>query len=303
MYDDLQSCEPFAPRLFRAVALIAIGAALHIVVPFGSVLPVPEINPVKFANAELQLPAHALSIRHVLVFARPAAELERSLAPDHGLPAVGTSGRPAVVSPALLAGLPAVPVEPLPAAVSFNLARFVDGSTLELDLAVSAPALPEPVTLEVPPTSPDGSSDAAADAAILRSAPPALEPLERVPTSVMTAATRTAPELNEEDLVRQLLDAYSGAVSRLDVDAMKAVFPSVDGKALERAYGRLSAQRLTLQSCGITISGSTANARCRGNATYQPRIGRRSVEIAAREWTFDLSKQGTAWHIVNTFVR
>jgi hypothetical protein len=132
-----------------------------------------------------------------------------------------------------------------------------------------------------------------------------VEPVVAAPPERLSAAlpARTVNTVTDEDLVRRLLDEYTGAFERLDVGATKAVWPSVDGKALERAYAQLSAQRLTLQSCGITISGSTANARCRGSATYQPRIGNRPVEIASREWTFDLSKRDTDWRIVNTFVR
>jgi hypothetical protein len=103
--------------------------------------------------------------------------------------------------------------------------------------------------------------------------------------------------------VRQLIDRYTGALERLDVGAAQAAWPTVDGKALKRAFGQLASQRLTFKSCGITISGSTANARCLGSATYQPRVGSGPVQIASREWTFDFSKQDTDWRIVNTFVR
>jgi hypothetical protein len=106
---------------------------------------------------------------------------------------------------------------------------------------------------------------------------------------------------DEEALVRQLLEEYRGAYERLDVVAAKAVFPSLDGKALKRAFGQLSSQRMTLQSCGITISGSTANARCQGSATYHPKIGTRAMQVGG-EWTFDLSKKDAAWQIVNTSV-
>jgi hypothetical protein len=116
-------------------------------------------------------------------------------------------------------------------------------------------------------------------------------------------ATTAARRVSEEELVRQLLDEYTGAFERLDVRATKALYPNVDGKALKRAFEQIASQRLTFEACGITISGSTANARCRGSATFQPRIGTRPVQIASREWTFDLSKQDTSWRIVNTYVR
>ena len=120
----------------------------------------------------------------------------------------------------------------------------------------------------------------------------------------LAVAPVAGPRRNtEEELVRRLIDQYTGALERLDVGAAQAAWPTVDGKALKRAFGQLASQRLTLKSCGITISGSTANARCRGSATYQPRIGSGPVQLASREWTFDFSKQDTDWRIVNTFVR
>ena len=151
------------------------------------------------------------------------------------------------------------------------------------------PAVVSPPANDLPPTTQSSASVA------LNAAPPSTY---RVAPIVSVART-----VSEEELVRQLLDEYTGAFERRDIRAQKALYPNVDGKALKRAYEQIASQRLTLESCGITISGTTANARCRGSATFQPRIGTRPVQVASREWTFDLSKQDTAWRIVNTFVR
>jgi hypothetical protein len=111
------------------------------------------------------------------------------------------------------------------------------------------------------------------------------------------------PAVNQQQLVRQLLEDYAAAYGRLDADAAKALWPTVDAKALRRAFAQLEAQQVEFQSCGITIEGSGAQARCRGEATYRPRIGSRTVRISEREWTFDLAQAATGWHIVDARVR
>lgn len=327
MDDDPHSTEQYSQRLCRAVGLVAIGAMIHTLLPLGGVLPIPGIPPATFVHAELRMPMRALhptapstrgggpglSIEHTIVVPWRAAELDRALVHDGRDPvAVGTTGQAATLRPASLTGLHAAADDPLPVVVTFS-----DERATEPNGAATRPAPPEPLIEEALPTTPRprGSKDDESETVVPRQtdvAEPAAEPLERLPAAagpMSPVSPRSPLDLNsygpvrEEELVRRLLDEYTGAFERLDVGATKAMWPSVDDKALERAYGQLSAQRLTLQSCGITISGSTANARCRGSATYQPRIGRRSVEIASREWTFDLSKKDTAWRIVNTFVR
>ena len=146
------------------------------------------------------------------------------------------------------------------------------------------------------PTRPAASADAERAAPISAAAAAA-------PDMTPAPAAATASRVNDEDLVRRLIAEFTGAFERLDVSATKAMWPSVDDRKLRRAYERLSSQSLSFESCGITISGETANARCQGSATYQPKIGSRPVQIASREWMFDLSKQDAGWHIVNTVVR
>jgi hypothetical protein len=113
----------------------------------------------------------------------------------------------------------------------------------------------------------------------------------------------TPTESDQRQLVRDLLQRYVSAFERLDVDAAKAVWPTVDGKALRRAFSQLAAQHLTFESCGITIAGSGANARCRGQATFHPRVGSRPLHLSSREWTFQLARADDGWQIVDATVR
>jgi hypothetical protein len=116
------------------------------------------------------------------------------------------------------------------------------------------------------------------------------------------SAPRHAAEPDQQ-LVRSLLQQYVTAFERLDVEAAKAVWPTVDDKALRRAFDQLEAQHLTFQSCGITIEGSGANARCQGQASYRPRIGSHTLRMSPREWTFNLAKANDGWQIIDARVR
>jgi hypothetical protein len=191
---------------------------------------------------------------------------------------VGTTGRavtrlvdkpPAARSP-VVEDEPAIPSEPEPRAVT---------------LPVSAPLPAAAKTVEAAP----------------RPAPVEVGHLEPAPAE--RASLAAPPEPDQRQLVRDLLQRYVVAFERLDVDAAKAVWPTVDGDALRRAFSQLEAQHLRFETCGITIAGSGANARCRGQATFHPRIGSRPLHLSAREWNFELARAESGWQIVDARVR
>jgi hypothetical protein len=105
----------------------------------------------------------------------------------------------------------------------------------------------------------------------------------------------------QKETVLAVLREYSRAYERLDVRATKAVYPSVDDRRLQRAFQELEGQQVRFASCGVSISssGAGANARCRGDATYRPKVGSRIVRLIDREWTFSLSRDGSSWQILD----
>jgi hypothetical protein len=116
----------------------------------------------------------------------------------------------------------------------------------------------------------------------------------------------TAPRLDSDDDlagVREALRVYRTAYEQLDVAAAKTVWPSVDAAALNQAFRQLASQRLTFQACGISVSGESASARCRGSAEYVPKVGAHRALQASGEWVFDLAKRETSWEIVGATVR
>ncbi len=91
---------------------------------------------------------------------------------------------------------------------------------------------------------------------------------------------------------------YERAYDRLDANAVRAVWPSVDARALERAFRDLKSQTLEFDRCDIDVASVRAKAACRGRATYETRAGEQAARTEPREWTFTLQKNHEAWHIV-----
>lgn len=137
------------------------------------------------------------------------------------------------------------------------------------EVTASAPSLPS----EPPPSA-------------IPAAPPAPEP----PT--------IAPSTN----VRATLSRYESAYSQLDANAARAVYPTLNARALSRAFDSLSSQRVSLGDCSVDVQGSSARARCAGSATYTPKIGG-GTRTESRQWDFTLRQRGDNWEIVQATVR
>ena len=115
---------------------------------------------------------------------------------------------------------------------------------------------------------------------------------------VMVAAVdRTA---SEEDNVRSTLARWRAAYSRLDARAAKGVYPSIDLRALERAFQGLKSQDVRFDRCELTMRGDgSAQAHCTGRATYVPRVGSQAPITALRAWRFELKRSDQVWTIAS----
>ena len=102
---------------------------------------------------------------------------------------------------------------------------------------------------------------------------------------------------SDTDDVRDVLDRYQHAFSHLDASKAKAIWPSVDEKALGRAFGQLERQEVVLEGCDVKVAGQRAAAACRGQSSYVPRVGNKAARVEARRWAFTLRKIGESWII------
>jgi hypothetical protein len=103
----------------------------------------------------------------------------------------------------------------------------------------------------------------------------------------------------DKDVVLAVLREYSRAYERMDVRATKAVYPSVDDRRLRRAFDGLQEQRVRFADCGVDISssGAGANAWCKGDATFRPKVGSPRY-YPNSEWNFSLARDGGGWQIL-----
>lgn len=120
-------------------------------------------------------------------------------------------------------------------------------------------------------------------------------------TRVSTSAVTRSGE--DERGIYQVLRQYERAYERLDVNAARAVWPSLDARALARAFDGLKAQALEFSHCRVALEPSEAVAICGGRASYVPRVGRQAARTEPREWTFRLRKVDHDWLIAKAEVR
>jgi hypothetical protein len=126
-------------------------------------------------------------------------------------------------------------------------------------------------------------------------------------TPDVAAVTAAAPALpatqRDETRVEAVLNEYARAYGQLDASAAREVWPSVDQRALARAFESLSSQSVSFDDCAIDVRGATANASCRGTASYVGKVGSGEPRIEPRTWRFELRRDGEAWKIENAEAR
>jgi hypothetical protein len=164
-------------------------------------------------------------------------------------------------------------------------------TTSSRDVASLAPA-PPPVAsraVEAPRVEPRPLPIAPLDLA-----PPAAAP---APEPIAVVA-RVEPSRDEEH-IRSTLAQWRTAYSQLDAGAAREVWPSVDVRALEKAFQSLKSQELSFDHCAFTVTGARAQAACTGRASYVPRVGNPAPKTNAREWTFELTRSDQRWTIAS----
>ena len=159
----------------------------------------------------------------------------------------------------------------------------------------SAPAVP-PVS-SAPAVSP---VSVAPTVPAVTSAAPASAPSPTQPPSAPASAPSATPAgglTAETRAVALALNRYQDAFNALDVGAVHAVWPSVDVRALAKAFDQLEAQTFELEGCNIAVAGAQAEADCAGNARYVRKVGNRALRVEPRRWHFKLRQNNDQWII------
>ena len=280
-------------RAFGAVALLLIGISLLMGIDWIRSTPsaVPDTSriaaapdpPVATPTVTVSEPIQA----PVTIVPPPAAE--ELAAPE----VVGTAGLDRVIHPE-----PPATIRPRP---------FRAASTL--DTGMSVENRPQPVLngetpddfVFVPPP------PAVTRQAAVRPTPPPVSngPLAASPSVAASAAmsTITRPETGDQTRVAAVLSQYARAYGQLDAGAAREVWPTVNERALARAFAGLASQDVAFDDCQIDVIGTKANASCRGKASYVGKIGSGEQRTEARTWRFELRRDGEAWKIENAEAR
>jgi hypothetical protein len=295
----------YGPRLRRAILTLVAAIGMHLWL-------VPAPGTARFSRSSLAI-APVLSQSGIGLVGRTATN--HSIPAVHGRPVEVRSefvtarqaAEPADADPRGMQREPDVPV----ATSGFLRAQSdvaVDGRettapALPIDSVEYLDRLPSTATSATPLLAAMVERTVPVSSLALSTAPPP-EPapsFANAPSASGTAPAveRTAEVQKQEDIVRKVLLDYTRAFEHLDVQATKAIWPSVDDRALQRAFQQLDSQQLRFASCGVSVSGRDANARCRGEATYRPKVGSRVLRLTEREWTFSLSRDNDRWRIVN----
>ena len=111
------------------------------------------------------------------------------------------------------------------------------------------------------------------------------------------AAVDRAVLVPERDRVLRTLHEYEQAFEGLNVTATAEVWPSVDRRALTRAFATLKSQGLNFDLCEVQMLESTATARCDGTVQFVRRVGSQVPLTAQQHWVFRMRKFGNEWMI------
>ncbi len=107
----------------------------------------------------------------------------------------------------------------------------------------------------------------------------------------------------DEQNIHAALARFESAYENLDAGAAQRVWPTVDQRALARAFGGLKSQELTFGDCKMAVSGVAASVDCDGWTTFVPRIGKQDPRTQQRRWTFQMRKMQDTWRITEAFIR
>jgi hypothetical protein len=169
-------------------------------------------------------------------------------------------------------------------------------SVVAIDRGPEPPPAVAVRTAAIPPKPAPTSTATPTPVAVVAARP---EPLASAPPPAPVATAVLAEAGNDEADIRSTLTRFRTAYSQLNASAARDVWPSVDTRALERAFQSLKSQDLRFDSCKMTVTGARAQAACKGRAVYVPRIGDQSPRFTAREWNFELRKADERWTIAS----
>ncbi len=136
----------------------------------------------------------------------------------------------------------------------------------------------------------------------IRTDTPPREPAA-VPVMAAERSTATPGAPSESEAIVAALGELKRAYERRDATLAKAVWPTVDARALARAFDSLKSQTVEFDGCQVKVTGGTGEVQCRGTTTYVPRVGSQFARTESRQWMFRLEKGTERWLITRAAAR
>jgi hypothetical protein len=275
--DDITAAKPVALALSPAPAIAApIGNAITTAPAPIDTTPATDAGTV--AAIDVRTPAESLDPPQITV--NPKREEPVGTA---GVSRVANIGAATAAAPnrTTFRAPDAAPVEPiLPAS-----REIPDDNAAQSTRRENRPAITETAT-----STPAFAANVMPQPVSITAPPPVL------PATAAGVSPSIAPR-SDNSRVTQVLKQYARAYGQLDPSAAHAVWPSVDERALARAFASLESQDVSFDKCDIDVRGSLASASCSGTASYVGKVGSRQARTEPRQWNFELKLHGDDWKI------
>ena len=124
-----------------------------------------------------------------------------------------------------------------------------------------------------------------------------------IPLTAVTERGDAAAEAAAVEGINATLRRLQLAYEQRDARLAKAVWPTVNERALARAFGGLRSQSVTFDGCRMNVLSVSADVECRGVMNYVPRVGSQDQRTESRQWTFRVRKGDDQWLITNAEAR
>ena len=196
------------------------------------------------------------------------------------------------IAPHVHTGISSSVLRTLPTVQAQGLARATTGAVAPPGVAAESARSTTRIASALP-SIPAAPSIDIASIPTVASAPP-----EGLTSAVESPAPITATsDAADEFAVRRALHSYEIAYEGLDVAATAEIWPTVDRRALSRAFAALKSQDLVFKACSITVYDANATAYCRGTLEYVRKVGNPAPLSAEQQWVFKMRRQDGAWKI------
>jgi hypothetical protein len=270
-----------------AAAATALGAALLMFDPRALTGGPAAATPMVRVPEPAALPRADVTVSQPLENeAQPSAttELTTLASTDRRIPESDSSPAPAISAPVVeRVADPRAPLERTPVRTEELASESTPGGSTAARVDTVAPV--------------DRVAPGPAEAAVVDTPPAAAVAPPAAASAESAAAVVAATPLAPAPAIQSVLGRYASAFSALDAGGVRAVWPTVDERALARAFEGLEQQEFDLGTCEISVADVRAAVSCTGVARYVPKVGNKRVRSQPREWRFVLERQESDWEI------